>query len=259
MELNNIYNIDCIDGLKQMVDSGIKVTNVLTSPPYNIKRILKDGDVDKCYDIYQDNKTNKEYCDWTVDIFNLYDKVLEKNGCVLYNMSYGGENTECMNLTVADIITRTNFTIADIIVWEKKSAVPNNVSLNRLTRICEFIYVFCRKSELMTFETNKKALKKSKSGQTMYETIYNKIVAKNNDESNALNKATFSTELCFKLMNIYCKPNSVVLDNFIGTGTTAVACIKKGFKYIGFELSVAQCEYAQDRINKLKSQITMFD
>ena len=95
------------------------------------------------YDIYLENKTVQEYTDWTVNIFNSYDKVLAENGVILYNMSYGNENAEQLYLTIAEIIKRTEFTVADTIVWKKKSALPNNVSANKLTRICEYVFVIC--------------------------------------------------------------------------------------------------------------------
>lgn len=256
IEKNNVYNCDCIKGLDLMIEQGMLVDTVLTSPPYNT---MRNGRDDVGYDEYQDGIDNQQYIDWTIEIFNRLDKVLVPDGKILYNMSYGSENTECMNLTIAEIIRKTNFTIADIIVWEKTNAQPNNVSHNKLTRICEFVYVFCRKNEINTFHTNKQVIGESKSGQRIYENVFNKIYAKNNDGSCDLNKATFSIEFCFKLMNIYCKDNEVVLDIFMGTGTTAVACHKRGLKYIGFELSKAQCDYANNRLNKLKQQITMFD
>ena len=101
--------------------------------------------------------TNEEYIDWTINIFNLCEKLMNKNGCILYNMSYGTENTECMPLTVASIINLTNFTMADILVWKKRSALPNSMSSNKMTRTTELIYVFCRKEEFKTFTCNKKS------------------------------------------------------------------------------------------------------
>lgn len=256
MELNKIYNMDCIIGMQQMIKDGNVIDCVITSPPYNI---VRPNMTDRGYDEYKDGMSNDEYMKWTISVFDCFDKLLVKNGKILYNMSYGSENTECMNLTIAEIITKTNFTIADIIVWEKFSAVPNNVSKNRLTRICEFVYVFCRKNELLTFNTNKKQVSKSEKGQVIYENIFNKIYAKNNDENCLLNKANFSTELVYKLMNIYCKNDDIILDTFMGTGTTAVACLVKGNPYIGFELSKNQYNWACDRINKQKSQCSLFD
>lgn len=256
MELNKIYNMDCVDGLKQMVADGNTVDCVITSPPYNTMRNNQD---DVGYDVYKDGIDNTQYCDWTVSIFNLIDKILSPNGKILYNMSYGSENTECMSLTIADILRRTNFTIADIIVWEKKTATPNNVSKNKLTRICEFVYVFARRSDFLTFETNKKVVGNiERTGQAIYENIYNKVVADNNDGSNELNKATYSVDLVNQLMSIYCKKTDVVLDPFMGTGTTAVACKRKGNPFIGFELSDKQCEYANKWLSGNKTISSLF-
>ena len=67
------------------------------------------------------------------------------------------------------------------------------------------------------------------------------------------NKATFSSELCEKLLSIYAKPGSVVYDPFMGSGTTAVACMKMGFDCIGSEISAAHCEYARNRLVENRS------
>lgn len=260
IELNNIYNMDCLDGMKLMQEQGIKVDCILTSPPYNTARNSQNlQNHEGRYDIYTELHNNQEYIDWTLAVFDMYDQVLNKNGKILYNMSYGTENTSLMSLTVAEIIKNTNFTLADIIVWEKNSALPNNVSPNKLTRICEFVYVFCRKSEFNTFICNKKQSSTRDSGQVMYENIPNKIFARNNDESCPYNKATFSTELCMKLMKIYCKEDEIVLDTFMGSGTTALSCVKTNRTYIGFELSANQCEWAKNRIEKETNQISIFD
>lgn len=258
-----IYNEDCLTTMDKIVKAskGKKVIDIiLTSPPYNtgrnsgnIERGMKNHE--RRYDIYLEQRDNDEYADWTVDIFNHYDSVLKENGCVLYNMSYGNENPEQMYLALAKIIQETNFTIADTIIWKKKSALPNNVSHNKLTRICEFVFVFCRKDEYKTFCANKKVKSTSRTGQKYYENIYNYIEAKNNDGSNSLNKATYSSDLCEQLLNIYGKPNMMVYDSFNGTGTTGVACIRLGMNYIGSELSEKQCEYSAERLNKVEKEL----
>lgn len=252
--INKIYNEDCIHGMKKIPNKSID--NVLTSPPYNI---IRPNSTDRGYDVYKDGMSNEEYSKWICDIFGEFDRILKENGCVLWNMSYGCENTECMPLTVADIIRNTNFTLADIIVWKKQTATPNNVSQNKLTRICEYVYVFCRKSEFMSFTTNKKVLKQRESGQDIYENVFNFIEAPNNDGSTELNKATFSTQFVMKLINIYVKPYSIVLDCFMGTGTTAIGCINTNVNFIGFELSKAQCDYANNRIAMRLLQSSIFD
>ena len=82
------------------------------------------------------------------------------------------------------------------------------------------------------------------------EDCLNFVTAKNNNGSNKLNKATYSTELCEQLLNIYARPNSVIYDSFNGTGTTGVASLKLGHKYIGSEIDKEQVEYSIERIER---------
>lgn len=243
-----LFNGDCVKVMKDLINEGIKVDKVITSPPYNITR----HSIDQGYDIYRDGMSNDDYCKWLVEVFNLYNLLLNKNGCVLFNLSYGGENTTAMNEVVYNIIKHTNFTLADIIIWKKKSALPNNVSSNKMTRICEFIYVFCRDDEFNTFTTNKKILNFSKKGQAIYENIFNYIEAPNNNYSSPLNKATFSTQLVNQLCDRYILNNDIVLDNFSGTGTTLVACSNRNIKSIGIELSKEQCDETITRLSGLQ-------
>lgn len=247
-DISTLYCGDCVTVMEELIKKNIKVNKVITSPPYNIIRPTSN---DRGYDLYKDGMANEEYIDWLIKIFNLYDKIIEKQGAILFNMNYGTENTVAMNLTIAEIIKRTEWTLADIIVWKKQCATPNNVSNNKFTRICEFIYVFCRKTEFNTFTTNKKIVGyMEKTNQAVYENIYNFIETKNNDGSTELNKATFSTDLVGELIRRYVLPNDVVLDNFSGTGTTMVACEQFNIKNIGIELSLSQCDYT---IQRLKS------
>ena len=152
-------------------------------------------------------------------------------------MSYSSMNTELMFKTVSSIFEETNFTLADDIIWKKKTAIPNNVSKNKLTRITEHIFIFCREKEFKTFNSNKKVVGISKTGQKIYDNIYNYIEAKNNDGSCKLNKATYSTELVNKLINIYIKSKSIIYDPFMSTGTTAISCLENDCYYIGSEIS----------------------
>ena len=251
-EINTIYNEDCLETMNNLHK---EVDLVITSPPYNI---IRKNSTDRGYDIYKDDKSNEEYIKWILDIFIGYDNILKDNGCVLFNLSYGTENTILMSLVIAELIKNSNFTLADIILWKKKSAIPNNVSSNKLTRIVEYIYVFCRKDEFHTFNCNKQKVNRRDTGQVIFENVFNFIEAKNNDKSTDLNKATFSTELIRKLLKIYAKENSLVYDGFMGTGTTAEACIIENMDFIGSEISKEQCDYANKRINQRLTQPTIF-
>ena len=126
-----------------------------------------------------------------------------------------------------------------------------NSSSNKMTRICEFIYIFCRREEFNTFTSNKKKIgEREDTKQAIYENVFNFFQAENNDESNNLNKATFSTSFVNNIIDRYVKKTDIVLDNFSGTGTTIYTCNSRNIKSIGIELSSKQCEYTVNRFKK---------
>lgn len=258
------FNENCFQTMQNFESTKTKVDIILTSPPYSTshtpttfsEKAIKGSD--RRYDVFIDNMNEDEYCEWTIKLFNEFDKILSENGVILYNISYGNENPNILWRAILSIIEKTNFMIADKIVWKKKSALPNNCSPNKLTRITEDIFVICRKNEFNTFNANKQISQLQKrTGQKFYRIIYNYIEAANNDGVCEYNKATFSSELCLKLLSIYAKPDSVVYDPFMGTGTTALACEKFNPKSdmicYGSELSAAQVSYSVRRIQYYRS------
>lgn len=257
------YNEDCFETMNKMIGKDYKVDVVLTSPPYATSRSKVQTDkaletYNRRYDICLDSMTEEEYSDWTVKLFNKFDKVLSKDGVVLYNVSYGNENPDAMWLALLSVIKETPFRIADTIIWKKKSALPNNVG-NKLTRITEFVFVFCRKTEYKTFFINKKVKTvRQDTGQKYYESVYNFIEAPNNDGACKLNKATYSSDLCLKLLELYARQKCVVYDPFMGTGTTGIACMRMNSDYdmtcVGSELSEAQVDYSCERTHKYKEE-----
>jgi len=265
VETNKIYNMDCKELMNQMGEDTVDV--ILTSPFYNTsKKAGKKGTLENSnanpkyyhylrYDVHVDSMTDEEYSEYTVDLFNKFDRVLSDNGVILYNMSYGADGASDMLKVINDISTYTDFTVADMIVWKKPTAMPNNVSHNKLTRIIEYIFVICRKDEFKTFNSNKKVTSVRKTGQKAYENITNYIEAKNNDGSCPYNKATYSTDLCKQLLNIYAPDDSLVFDPFIGSGTTANACVELGLDYIGTEISDNQFKWAKNRIENTKKSM----
>ena len=267
MKVNGIYHGDCQDLMHKMFIDKTFVNLIITSPPYNTERQYENpngGDIEyrkrkhiKLYDEYK-SQTDEEYVNWTKRKFKAFNKILKPNGVVLYNLSYGNSctqkndtsATQLFNL-IHEIIQNTPFMVADVIIWKKKSALPNNTSRNKLTRICEFVFVFCRKSEYSTFTCNKKIVSRSSKNHNYYSNLFNFVEAKNNDGRNELNQATYSVELVEKLLSMYGiqeDDNFLVFDPFSGTGTTAVACKKNGFDFIGCELSNEQCIYARKRL-----------
>ena len=257
VKMIDFRNEDCLLTIKSLREENRKIDLVVTSPPYNGARNSKTKSEksreihNDRYDVYEDNKSNEEYYQWIVSIINGIDSILNENGVILWNQSYSSENPMVLWELLSHINTDTNFMISDVIVWKKSSALPNNTSMNKLTRIWEPIFVLCRKNEYMTYNSNKKVTKTASTGQTYYENVFNFFEAPNNDGSNELNKATYSSEMVLKLLKMYAKPGTLIYDPFMGTGTTGVAVemYGNGCSCIGSEISSAQVEYARNRLN----------
>lgn len=252
MKVNYIKCGDCIDLMKDLPDSSINL--ILTSPPYNMTK-RKGGNSDSGrYDLYFDWKPESDYLQWINTIFNSFDRILVKNGVVIFNFSYSIENPALPYKMVSSIVENTNYDLVDTIIWKKNNGMPFPANKQRLSRIWEYVFIFTRKNDVKTFNINKKVVSiNKKTNQKYYEVIYNFIEARNNDGTCKLNQATFSSELVCKLLEIYSiSDNDIVLDVFMGTGTTAIGCIKSNKNFIGFEISSNQIDYSYNRINELR-------
>lgn len=176
-----IFNENCLDTIKKLDDKSIDL--VLTSPPYNSSRKVKTNreiETHKSkYEEYNDSMPNDEYRKFITNVINELDRVIVDNGVILLNLSYASSieiDSRCSDLIrlMYEILDKTQFDIADIITWKKSNCLPNNRSSNKLSRICEYIFVLCRKDEYMTFNCNKKVTAYVKERNlTYYENIFN--------------------------------------------------------------------------------------
>lgn len=126
-------------------------------------------------------------------------------------------------------------------------------SPNRLSRIVEPIYVFCKRGFEKTHYCNKPEISKGTASHKCYAPLYNFVEAKGSQREKGVkrcpyNAATYSVELCEKLLGMYAPSNALVYDPFMGSGTTAVACKRMGLRWLGSEISENQVKWAEDRL-----------
>ena len=122
-----------------------------------------------------------------------------------------------------------------------------------MSRIVEIVYIIVNKNYLNTFKANKEISKiNEKTGQKFYKYYHNFIEAKNNDSPKTKLKALYSSELVEKLIDIYFPEDSTIYDPFMGSGSTAKGCIKKGRKFIGSEISE---EFYKDSLKNIDSWV----
>lgn len=213
------------------------ISGIITSPPYNIGTKRKDCYYDNGYNEY-DNLSQDKYLAIRLAEFKEFGRIIKDDGVICYNISYHNENPILPILLVSQIHNETQFTIADKIIWKKKSAIPFQTSPTKLSRLCEIIYVFVKKSHLHNFKTNKIVSSVNpNTRQKFYKNYTNYIEAANNDGIKSQLKCAYSEELVCKLCDIYFPIDSLIYDPFSGLGTTARACLKSNRFFIGSEIN----------------------
>ena len=217
MELNKIYNEDCIEGMKAMPNESVDL--IVTDPPYLInyarhvkghrfsKPILNDNNdkqliidyIKECYRVMKDNTAMYMFASHkTVDIFK---QELEKY-----------------------------FNVKNIIIWDKQRQGMGDTST-----------VFGFQYELIFFVSKGQPKINGKRLSDIWS--FPKIVGKQQ-----LHQNQKPLELIEQCITKHSNVGDVVFDGFMGSGTTAIASMRTGRNYIGFELDEEYCKVAQQRI-----------
>jgi site-specific DNA-methyltransferase (adenine-specific) len=221
---------------------------IITSPPYNYCSKRKDVYYNNGYSNL-DNLTEDEYIQTRLEEFIQFQRIIKDEGVILYNISYHNENPILPLLLITEVHKQTDLTMADMISWKKSHSIPFQTSPTKLSRLVEQVYVMVKKDKLHSFRTNKEVSKvNQKTGQKFYKGYNNLVDAKNNDGIICDLKASYSSELVSKLIDIYFPKPSVIYDPFSGIGTTAVACKNSGLDYIGSEINESFWKIGNDRL-----------
>ena len=257
MELNKIYNEDCLSGLKKIEDNSVDL--ILTSPPYNIG-------ID--YDTYDDNRPWDEYYAWCEEWLKECFRVLKHDGRIVINhyISLGTAKFHTSPISHLNIICENiGFKLHCIPIWyddnpqlAKLSAFGSYLSARApyISNPYEgFLIMYkddWRKDDAHSMENDitKEDFLSITRGKLNFEV-----------EKKPLTKCCFSEDLAMKLIKILSFKNDIVLDPFMGSGTTAVAAMKCDRRFIGFELSPNYHKIAEERLETerlLMSQMELF-
>ena len=246
LETNKIYCGDTVETMGKINEGTIDL--ILTSPPYLASIRNDNHKYPGAKDQIKDNQSVDDYLEWIIENFKQYERILKKDGVIVFNFSYTTFNPSLPYFLINEVFKHTDFRIYDTFAWKKKSAMPVSGHPNRVTRIVEMVYIFAKTPY---FKANKTVSSVSRTGQKYYNNYYNFIEARNNDGKVEGHEATFSTDLASFFIDLYSKENEIVLDNFSGTGTTPYASSKMNRQYIGIDLVEKFCDYARERVSKL--------
>ena len=244
LEINNIYNMDCLEGMKYIDDKSIDM--ILCDLPYGTTK-----------------------CKWDTVIpfeplWEQYERIIKDNGAIVLTASQP---------FTTELIHSNLKLFKYCWVWNKKKAGNIFLAKYQPMKIHEDIVVFSKKTHKYNpIKTPRDKIKRSKNygtgeamgGDRKKEDKVYEYTDKNPvsiiEVSNAVQKGKIHptqkpVELFEYLIKTYTDEEDIVLDNCMGSGTTAIACINTNRNYIGFELDPTYCGIANKRIQDIVSKI----
>lgn len=221
IEINNIYNMD----FKDAIDKLPKIDLVATDPPYNIG--FK-------YNSYEDKMTDEEYIEMLSTFQNMPVAIIQ----------YPEETMQ--------YIVPALGVLNEVCAWCYNSNLP------RQFRLINFydVDVDFNKVKQPYKNPNDKRIKKlienGSEGTRMYDWFNDIQIVKNVSKEKTEHPCPVPVKLMERIILLTTNEGDTVLDPFMGSGTTAIACINTNRNYIGFEIDEKYYNIALERIRNIK-------
>ncbi len=222
--INKIYNENCLDTMNKIPNNFVDC--IITSPPYNKgfwskNRNINNGWKTKCrridYEVFDDKLNPDVYEKQQKKVIKECLRILKPNGSFFYNhIDILNEHNTIHPVFVYD------FPIKQIIIWNRKGTPK--IDKSYFYPINEYIFW----------------IKKTKSSIPNFykeQSIYKKNIWDINPEKKNTHPAPFPIELVGNCILSTTKENDLIYDPYMGSGTTAKACIKLKRNYLGSEIN----------------------
>jgi site-specific DNA-methyltransferase (adenine-specific) len=270
-ELDRILKGDSLEELKTLRDSCIDL--IFTSPPYadNRKKTYKGIPI-------------KDYVDWFLPISSELQRVLKNDGTFILNIKERTRNGERQTYVLELILElkKQGWLWTEEYIWHKKNCYPGKWP-NRFRDAWERCLQFNKQKNFNMYQEavmvpigdwSKKRLTKlseidlrrdeSKVGSGFGKNVSNWVGRKYVYPTNVLHlstecanrghSASFPTSLPTWFIKLFTKEGDIVLDPFIGSGTTAIACLNLKRHYIGIEAMDNYYQLVQDSVETWKTK-----
>ena len=232
-----LFNDDCMNILPTLEDESVDL--IITSPPYNFhhNRDNTHDEIVVTYNTYEDNLDPKEYEKWQVKVLDECYRVLKPTGLLYYNHKERHSKGEYFH--PLNIVQKTRFHPLQTIIWNKNGGVMFNTG--RFSNCHEVIIVAYKSKDYMRI-----SLEAEK-----YFDVWNI-----NRDVNPCLTASFPLGLPKRIINAYNEyEDLVVLDCFMGSGTTALASLEEGRDFIGIEIDKEYYDYAVNRTRTYQTKL----
>jgi len=258
MKINNFYRGDCIDVLSGQIDER-SVNLIFADPPYNLSGTGLKWEGNKTggdwYMVNEswDKMSDSDYITFTKQWISACHRVLTDNGSVYISCTYHN---------IAEIIMALKgmgFRINNVITWQKSNAMPN-MTKRVFTHSTEFV-VWAVKGKKWIFNYNEiKEInpdrQKDGSIKQMRDVWSLPLVQGKErirgENGRALHPTQKPEEMLKRIIIASSKEGDLVLDPFMGSGTTAVVAESLNRRWIGIEKEQKYIDMAIARVQKIK-------
>ena len=231
--INQIICGDCLEVMRSMPSACLDL--VITSPPYNIKNSTgnglkcgrggkwKNAALIKGYALHDDSMPYDAYIDWQRNCLREMLRLIKEDGAIFYNHKWRVQNGLLQDRK--EILD--GFPIRQIIIWKRAGGI--NFNPGYFLPTFEVIYLIAKK--------NFKLAPKANAHGDIWEIA---------QEMKNPHPAPFPVELINRIISS--TKADIILDPFMGSGTTAIAAMMNGRQYIGIEISPEYIDMATKRI-----------
>lgn len=247
VEYENKIILSTSEAMREIPDNSVHL--MVTSPPYNATKE------------YDEDLTLKEYLQLLKNVLTETYRVLVYGGRACVNVANLGRKPYIpLSDYISQIMLEIGYLMRGEIIWYKGAGAGVSMAWGSwqsaahpvLRDTHEYILVFSKGSF-----SRKKAEGKNDTITREQFMEWTKSVWLMNPESakKVGHPAPFPVELPYRLIQLYTYTEDIILDPFMGSGTTAIAALKSGRKYVGYEIDPAYIKLAEERIAPYKLQI----
>ena len=231
MKNYEIFNDDAFLWIKNAMKNKLIVNHIITDPPYNISKknnfsTMKNPRSGVDFGLWDNNFA---LLDWIED----FSKILDKNGSFIVFCSYKFISDICR------VCENSSLEVKDILVWQKNNPMPRNRN-RRYVQDMEFAIWAVKKGAKWTFN-------KPENSAYLRSLFKHPIVAGKERTTHPTQK---SLALMSEIIKIHTNENDIILDPFMGSGTTGFASLMLNRHFIGIEKDEKYFEIAKNRIEE---------
>lgn len=226
--------------MKELPDNSIHL--MVTSPPYNVGKE------------YDENLTLEEYLTFLRSVWKETYRVLVLGGRACINLANLGRKPYIpLNSYIAKELIDLGFLMRGEIIWNKAASASTSTAWGSwqsasnptLRDTHEYILVFSKG----TFKREKIEGRESTISKEEFLEFTKSVWDFMSESAKKIgHPAPFPVELPYRLIQLYTFSNEIILDPFMGSGQTALAALKAGRHYVGYELNEEYVELAKSRI-----------